>query len=110
MNDIKCSLVIKKLRLQLINEMQYKNHDEEKRELEEDIKTAEAILKNIDTDLKALQDRKLELYKRIVIDGMSKTKAVKSIADDYFCDESNIWRNDYKKIKDRLERIEGDLL
>ena len=47
-----------------------------------------------------------ELYKYIVIDCITKTQAVKRVAEDYNKEERTIWKYHYSKIKKDLKNLE----
>lgn len=46
------------------------------------------------------------LYKEIVINGVSKTRAVKTIAEEYQKEERTIWKYHYNKIKKDIKNLE----
>jgi len=103
--DLKLSIEMVELRLEVIENIKCDTRDiTEKDRLLEALDILREAVKLIENDLKQLKGLELELYKTIVIDNMSVTKAVEKVADDTYRDVTTVWKY-YKKIKGNIEKI-----
>ena len=105
-NNLKCSLKIAKLRLELINKLNYKNYDDEKLSLKNEIITHKKIIKCIDNKLRILNDTELYLFKKITCEKHSITKAIEETSYNCGYEVGTIWKNYYPKIKPIIKELE----
>lgn len=105
-NELKCSLKIAKLRLELITKLKYKNRDDEKLKLKEKIKYYNNTIQYIDKQIKLLNNIELDLFKTITCENCTITKGIEKIASKYFLDTCTIWKNYYPKIKPLINNLE----
>ena len=105
-NNLKCSLNIARLRLKLITELNYKNYDDEKLSLRNEITTYKKIIKYIDSKLKTLNDVQLYLFKKITCENYSITKAIEETSYNCGYEIGTIWKNYYPKIKPIIKELE----
>ena len=105
-NNLKCSLKIAELRLELIIKLKYTNCDDEKLELKKEITYHKKIIKYIDEKIKILNDIELYLFKKITCENYSITKGIEETANNYFLDIGTIWKIYYPKIKPIIKELE----
>lgn len=89
----------KRLNLISVYEKQFK---EEKKQLKKIIIFQEKNLNQIENDLKDLTGIKNKIYKEIIVNGTSITKAIDKIADEEGKDPSTLWKNYYPDVKKRI--------
>lgn len=62
-------------------------------------------LKAIEANLRKMEGIEFELFRRIVVDGMKRSEAVREVAERSYLSEQTVWRYYYPKIKEELERL-----
>lgn len=99
---LELSLLIK--RREIVDEY-IKKYIEESRNLNQLINLQIDILNQIEEDFRKLNGIEQKLFKEIIINGMSISKAVEKVAEEEEKDVSTIWKNYYPKIKDKIKEI-----
>ncbi len=99
---LELSLLIK--RREIVDEY-IKKYIEESRNLNQLINLQINILNQIEEDFRKLNGIEQKLFKEIIINGMSISKAVEKVAEEEEKDVSTIWKNYYPKIKDKIKEI-----
>lgn len=79
--------------------------DEEMEKLSKEISELTTVLKEMGQYLKNMKGIEYQLYYRIVVDGKSTSEAVRTIAENNYMSERNVWRNYYPKIRENLHRL-----
>ena len=79
--------------------------DEELEKVAEEITALTKILKEMALYLRQMEGIEYQLYYRIVIDGLSKSEAVRRIAEENYMTERNVWSTYYPRIKDSLHML-----
>lgn len=104
-NDLKNSIRILNLRLDLIEKVKCKTRDiNEKERLVRILNKLNEAVISIEDTMNKLKGEELEIYKNIVIRNMSITKAIEDVADKTYKDVGTIWRR-YRRIKDYVEKL-----
>lgn len=79
--------------------------DEEMEKLSKEISELMTVLKEMGQYLKSMKGIEYQLYYRIVVEGKSTSEAVRTIAENNYMSERNVWRNYYPKIRENLHRL-----
>lgn len=104
-NNLQYSLRIAELRLQLIEEMKYNNAETEKCTLKKYITKTKEIINYINKCITELQGTELLLFKKIIIDNYTITRAIEFVAETQYKDSQTIWKHHYKKIKPIINNL-----
>lgn len=72
---------------------------------QEKLKNTKEVIDNMNLKLKELKGIEYELYYKIVVEGLSISKAVSKVAEKFDKDEQTIWKNYYRNIKNDIKRL-----
>lgn len=107
--NIKLELNILTERLKIIKEYEVKIA-KEKEEISILISMQQNIIEQIEKDISNLSGIENKLYKEIVINGTSISKAIEKVAYEEDKDVSTIWKNYYPNVKKRIDKLSNKKL
>ncbi len=80
---------------------------EERHKLEDMIYLQSESLDQISLKLNVSQNIEYKLFKEIMINGLSVTKAIEKVALEESKDESTLWRYYYPKVKEKIANLQA---
>ncbi|MCM1053525.1 MAG: hypothetical protein NC483_06095 [Ruminococcus sp.] len=105
-NNTKTELELVNINIEAINEKEELLKSLKKDFLKSKEGLQEQLLK-MESKLKELKGIEESLMYEILVKGVNVTKAVDTVAFKYDMDPSNIWKNYYPKVKEKLKEIES---
>lgn len=103
-NNMKLELNILTKRLEVVIEYE-KKFSMEKEYLNNLIEYQLKILKQMEQDICDLSGIENKLYKEIVVNGISVSKAIEKVSEEEDKDVSTLWKNYYPSVKEKIEQL-----
>ena len=91
-------------RLKLLTQYE-KNILAEKELINRTISQYNKVIKKMEEDICSLSGIENKLYKEIVINGTSVSKAIEKVSEEENKDVSTLWKNYYRNVKKEIEKL-----
>lgn len=106
---VKCEVDILENRLKMIKQYE-KNLVEERSKIETIVYLQKELLNQIECSLENYQGIEYKLFKEIMLNGLSVTKAIEKVAFEESKDESTLWKYYYPKVKKKITELQVFML
>lgn len=106
---VKYEVNILENRLNILKQYE-KNILDERSKIETIVHLQKELLKQMDCNLETHRGIEYKLFKEIIINGLSVTRAIEKVAHEEEKDESTLWKYYYPKVKKKITELQAIML